>query len=77
MTDKVEKHPPKTMADDEDSVEVEGATATDSDEKEKATPKKTAKGKKAVNSRGDDFRLRQLDFDSADAVFRKKWWQLW
>ena len=78
MTDDIEKRTPKTTVEDEDSVEVEDDTAADSGEKLDAVSKKAVKGKKAVdNSHSDDFRLRQLDFEDGDAVYRRKWWQLW
>lgn len=76
MVANVEKQVPGTPVYDEDgNNKFKDSTATENDEIEKAS-KKVAKGK-ATNSRSEDFRLRQLDFESGNTNYRRNWWQLW
>ena len=69
----VEKRVSRASVEDEESVDEEDKKVTSASEKKAAVS-----GKKAINARSDDFRLKQLDFEaSEDAIYRKKWWQLW
>ena len=70
----VEKRAPRASVEDDASVDGDDITT----EKVTAEKKAVVSGKKAINARSDDFRLKQLDFEaSEDAIYRKKWWQLW
>ena len=70
----VEKRVPRlAVGDEEDGREVEDVTDAKDNEKKSTL----GKGKKSAKSRSDDFRLQQLDFESGNTIYRRKWWQLW